>query len=66
LLSNPAVSGNIARQIVVAALPLARHLMPEEGADSDEENDANKERRGQYAQVLQSRFTPSVLSGQPT
>jgi hypothetical protein len=55
---NRAVTRNIVRRILIAAPARCAHLMPEEGADSDDECGAHEKRRRQYRQILTRRTHP--------
>src|SRR5258707_534769 len=55
---NRAVTRNIVRRILIAAPARCAHLMPEEGADGDDECGAHEKRRRQYRQILTRRTHP--------
>lgn len=55
---NRAVTRNIVRRILITAPARCAHLMPEEGADSDDECGADEKRRRQYRQILTRRTHP--------
>ena len=70
---NRAVTGNIVRLILIATPARCAHLMPQEGADRDDECGAHQKRGRQHRQILEHRthrsLTPSrsesCPSGQP-
>jgi len=65
---NRAVTRNIVRRILIAAPARCAHLMPEEGADSDDECSADEKRRRQYRQILTRRthlLQPAAIFARP-
>lgn len=62
-LRNPAVIRNIKRHLIFPVLAARAHLVPQEGADRDQESCAYNERGRQYSQIVQQGAPLPICAG---